>query len=237
MSGGLGCGPCEASGTHVIEDTITASAARRYYDRLGSRHDWAELYEGHAKERALALLRLAPGLTVLNAGVGTGTDHRRIVAAVRPGGTAMAVDLSAVMLEITRRRTGCAAVRADVRRLPFRVASFDRLLCAYVLDLLPARDLPCVLREFRRVLKPDGLMALVSLTEGTSPSSRLLIRGWTALYRRRPLWLGGCRPLRLAALVARHDFDVVADETVVRLAVPSQIVTATPVLPGQRDKP
>lgn len=212
----------------MIPDTVSAAAARRYYDRLGARHDWAELYEGRAKDRALALLRLAPGLTVLNAGAGTGIDHRRLVAAVRPGGMAVSVDLAAAMLDLTRRRTGSPGVRADVRRLPFLTASFDRLLSAYVLDLLPARDLPSVLGEFHRVLRPGGVMVLVSLTEGASPASRLLIGAWKAVYRRRPLWLGGCRPLRLAALVACQDFDIVADETVVQLAVPSEIVAAAP---------
>jgi ubiquinone/menaquinone biosynthesis C-methylase UbiE len=218
----------------MIQETIPASAAQRFYNRLGARHDWAELYEGHAKDRALALLRLAPGLTVLNAGVGTGTDHRRIVAAVEPGGMAVGVDLASVMLDLTRRRTGSPVVRSDIRRLPFRTSGFDRLLSAYVLDLLPARDLPRVLGEFHRVLRPGGVMVLVSLTEGASPASRLVIRAWRAIYRRRPLWLGGCRPIPLAALVGSRGFDVVADETVIQLAVPSAIVAAVPSRDGAR---
>lgn len=210
----------------MIRDTISTSSARRFYDRLGDRHSWAEIYEGRAKGRALELLDLTPGLSVLNAGVGTGVDHKRVVAAVRPSGLAVGVDVSTVMLSLARRRAGGPVVQADVRGLPFRSSSFDRLLSAYVLDLLAADDLPRVLGEFRRVLKPGGLMVLVSLTDGISPSSRALIAAYTAVYRRRPLWLGGCRPLQLSALIRGTDLHPVHHETLVQMAVPSEIVAA-----------
>jgi ubiquinone/menaquinone biosynthesis C-methylase UbiE len=155
----------------MIDETIPTWSARHYYDRLGARHDWAERYEGRAKARALALLQLRPGLSVLNAGVGTGIDHRLIVRTVGAGGTAVGLDLSATMLDLAHCRTGSPVVQADVRRLPFRPSSFDRLLSAYVLDLLPGSDLPSVLSEFSRALKPNGRMVLVSLTEGVSPSA------------------------------------------------------------------
>jgi ubiquinone/menaquinone biosynthesis C-methylase UbiE len=80
---------------------------------------------------------------------------------------AVGLDLSPVMRALTRARTGAPVCLADARRLPVRTGSIERLPCTYVLDLLPAGDLPVVLGEFQRVLAPaEGRLALVTLTEG-----------------------------------------------------------------------
>ena len=48
-----------------------------------------------------------------------------------------------------------ADVRAQLPSLPFEDASFDRILCSYVLEGAP--DDAQAMRELRRVLAPDGL--------------------------------------------------------------------------------
>lgn len=211
----------------MIPNTISTDVAQHFYDRLGRRHDWSESYESHAKARALELLALAPGQRVLNVGVGTGREHTHLAAAVGPSGVAIGLDLSPVMLRLTRRCTGSPLCKADARAIPFASASFDRLLSTYVLDLLPADDLPTLLADFRRVLKPGGRLALVALTEGVDRPSRLLISLWKAVYGVRPLTLGGCRPLQLAGMVCRAGFCQVTREVVVQLGIPSEVVVAT----------
>lgn len=208
------------------ERALSAQTARRVYDRLGRRHDWGERYEGRAKARALQLLDLHPGQRALNVGVGTGLDHRRLQAAVLPGGIAVGLDLSPVMAALTRARTGAPVCLADARRLPLRAGSVDRLLCTYVLDLLPAGDLPVVLGEFWRVLVPGGRVALVTLTEGVSVASRAVMAGWKALYAVSPIATFGCRPLQVAGLVAAAGFVGQRGEVVVQLGVPSQVIVA-----------
>ena len=205
---------------------MSAQTVRRIYDRLGQRHDWGEHYEGRAKARALQLLDARPGQRVLNVGVGTGLDHRRLQAAVLPGGVAVGLDLSPVMLALTRERTGAPVCLADARRLPLRTGSVDRLLCTYVLDLLPAGDLPVVLGEFQRVLAPGGRVALVTLTEGVSVASRAVVWAWKALYAVSPIATGGCRPLQVASLVAAAGFVGLHCEVVVQLGVPSEVIVA-----------
>lgn len=211
----------------MIAETISKEAARRFYDRLGSGHDWAERYEGRAKGRALALLDLRPGQRALNVGVGSGQDHARLQKALAPGGLAVGLDLSPVMLNLTRTRTGAPLCQADARSLPLLTASFDRLFSAYVLDLIPLRDFPGLLAEFRRVLKPGGRMALVSLTEGVTLPSRLLVAAWKMIYRVSPQACGGCRPVQLSGLVRAAGFSQVKREVVIQLGLPSEVITAT----------
>src|SRR5262249_35955584 len=70
-----------------------------------------------AVDRKLAgTLRLAPGSAVLDVGCGTGADTVALADLVSPGGRAVGVDVSAVMIEEARRR----AARRD-RSVEFRV--------------------------------------------------------------------------------------------------------------------
>jgi demethylmenaquinone methyltransferase/2-methoxy-6-polyprenyl-1,4-benzoquinol methylase len=206
--------------------TISRRAALRFYNRLGIGHDRAEIYEGRARLRGLEQLDLAPGLRLLNLGVGTGKEHFHIQEALAPGGRAVGLDLSPVMLELSRVRTGAPLLRADAIRLPFAAASFDRIFSSYLLDLLPLAELPDLLRDCRRVLKPGGRIVLVSLTEGIDAPSRAVIGLWKSLFRLRPFACGGCRPLQLAGLVEQAGFQLFSREVVVQLGVPSEVVVA-----------
>lgn len=204
---------------------VSRDSVQRFYDRLGPRLDWGDRFEARAKLRASELLQLAPGQRVLNVGVGTGRDHLRLQQAVGPKGIAVGVDISPVMLNFARAK-GALVVRADARQLPFADQSFDRLWCTYVLDLMPDDDLPCLMSEFRRVLKRGGRMALASMTEGATVPSRMLIAAWEWLYRTAPKATGGCRPLRLASLLVDAGLRLAAREIIVQCAFPSEIVAA-----------
>ncbi|MCB9101187.1 MAG: methyltransferase domain-containing protein [Anaerolineales bacterium] len=210
----------------MFENTISTAAAEQFYNRLGIGHDRAEVYEGLAKQQGLAALDLRPGQRVLNVGVGTGKEHLQLQAAVSSAGAAFGLDRSPVMLKLAYSRTGAPLCQADARRLPYASASVDRLFSSYMLDLLAAPDLPGLLAEFRRVLKPGGRMALVSLTEGVDWPSRILVGAWKTAFRLNPLWCGGCRPVQLAALVERASFAPVQREVVTQLGFPSEIIVA-----------
>lgn len=210
----------------MIEDTIDAATARRFYDRLGARHDVMAVYETRARRRAVSLLGARAGDRVLDAGAGTGVDAAELCHRVSPGGAVVAADVSPVMLGLVRARSGAEPVRADVRRLPFADATFDGVLCAYLLDLIPAAELDGVLTELRRVTRPQGRMIAVSLTEGTTPGGRALMAAWSSLHRVRPAWLGGCRPVRLVLPLTASGWAVERREVVRQIGFPSEVVAA-----------
>lgn len=210
----------------MIRDTLPKEAVRDFYDRLGAGHDAGERYERAAKARALAGLAPAPGQWVLNVGAGTGKEQRQLETAVASaGGHSVGVDLSRTMLNLTRERVPAALLcEADAYRLPFGNGRFHRLLCTYVLDLMPLADIPAVLAEFRRVLRPGGLMALVSLSSGVDWPSKLLMGLWRAAYTLSPVALGGCRPLHLQPLVQRAGFTIRKRTVVVQWGMPSEVI-------------
>lgn len=207
----------------MIEQTIARGEARQIYDRLGAGLDRAARFESRAKALALALVAVAPGQSVLHVGVGTGAEHAALLRAAGPRGLVVGYDLSRGMLQLTRQRAETPLCEGDAARLPFGAAQFDRLFSAYTLDLIPLAEIPLVLSEFRRVLRPGGLLGLVSLTEGVSLPSRLFVAGWKLAYRLDPPRLGGCRPLQLAGMLAAAGFAV-ERRVVVQRGFPSEVL-------------
>ncbi len=208
------------------EPTLSTERVRRFYNWLGARHDLGERYERRAKARALDWLDARPGERVLNAGAGTGKEHAVLARAVSPGGLAVAVDLSRTMLDLTRARSGAPVGEADVRQLPFANDAFDAVYCSYVLDLMPAAALPRVLADFGRVVRPGGRLALVALAPGVDLASKVVIGLWQLAFRVSPLFLGGCRPIRLPSLVAGAGLAILAEAVIVQGGVPSAVVLA-----------
>ena len=99
----------------------------------------------------------AAGKTVVDIGCGGGLFAEELA---RLGARVIGVDPSAPSLETARAHAGAAGLAVDYRlgsgeRLPVRDASADIACCVDVLEHV--NDVPNVLRETARVLKPGGL--------------------------------------------------------------------------------
>lgn len=112
-------------------DVRGARAVQDLYDRLAPAYDiaaWAfrPLGARRLQEKAITLLDLHPGDTVVDLGCGTGVNLPLLAAAVGERGHVVGIDLSAGMLERARRRaerhylTQVTLVQEDIRnvRLP-----------------------------------------------------------------------------------------------------------------------
>jgi len=115
---------------------------------------------------------LDPGLPggrprdVLDIGCGTGTGLFE-VARRWPGARLTGLDASVGMLDVARREQGqlpeaarkqISHVQADAAAIPAADASFDLVTTCFVLQQVP--DRAQVLREFHRVLRPGGILAI-----------------------------------------------------------------------------
>jgi hypothetical protein len=81
-------------------------------------------------------------------------------------------------------------------------------------------------------------MALVSMRQGITPGSRLLVGAWQTLYRVSPMLCGGCRPVALAALVGRLDLQLEREASIVQLGFPSQVlILRRPAAPSAPSRP
>lgn len=210
----------------MINDTLPPHDVLRLYDRIGPRYDWFSAFESRAKSLALGQMDLSPGMHVLDVGVGTGGEHLLIQEKITPGGIAFGMDLSRVMLRLTGERSGAPLCQADACYLPYAAGRFDRLYAAYVLDLIPLTAIPAVLEEFQRVLKPEGYMVILNMTEGTSLPNLAIMGAWKLAYRLSPYTCAGCRPLRLAQMVEEAGLNISYQAVISQLGLPSEIIAA-----------
>ena len=159
-----------------------------WFDEAAPDYDWinqAFSFGSGARYRRQALLRagLAPGMSALDAGSGTGVVAAQAQGIVGPRGSVTALDPSLGMLGQAAGRGVRARVRGVAEALPFASGRFDFLSMGYALRHVP--DLHATFREYRRVLKPGGRLLIL---EVTPPSSRLA-------FRLLKLYLGTLVPL------------------------------------------
>ncbi len=102
------------------------------------------------RRRTIALLHLRPGSVVLDVGCGTGDLARSLR---RSGQRAVGIDLSLGMLAAARTG-GAPLAQADAVALPFRSASVDAVVSGFAVRNFA--DLPAVVHELGRVLRPGG---------------------------------------------------------------------------------
>jgi ubiquinone/menaquinone biosynthesis C-methylase UbiE len=112
---------------------------------------------------------------VLELAAGTGLVTQRIAPVVT---RLVATDRSDAMLEVLRGRMadvpGVEIRSADALALPFADDSFDALVAANLLHLLPNPAL--ALAEMRRVLRPSGLLCAPTFCHGDTPLAHVVSR-------------------------------------------------------------
>ena len=125
----------------------------------------------------LARLRIAPGDWLLDAGCGEG---RHCFGALERGARVVGLDLDLGSLKkaagplrhvAKSKRSFGAMLQGDAFKLPFRDATFDRVICAEVMEHV--HDYPAAARELARVTKPGGRIAV---TIPTTTSELLYLR-------------------------------------------------------------
>jgi demethylmenaquinone methyltransferase/2-methoxy-6-polyprenyl-1,4-benzoquinol methylase len=133
------------------------------------------------RARAVELARLGPSERAVDVGAGTGDLAYGLLVASDPSSSVLGLDLSARMLEISRRRLDRAglgsrygALIGNAEALPLSDASLDRVVSAFTLRNIG--DLPRALAEMRRVIRPGGRAVLLELSHPPNPLFRLLYR-------------------------------------------------------------
>ncbi len=217
----------------MVEAPLSIDRIRRAYDLYS--HFYIQLavpLERRPRMRGLDAAGIGSRDTVLEVAVGPGAALLEILKRVGKETTVYGVDLSPKMLTKARRVVQAAGYtnvdlrEADTRHLPFPDGTFDVLYNSYMLDLMPVEDMPLILGEFRRVLKPGGRLSLVNFSKKDWGRRNWYERLYTALPTRWvPYLLGGCRPVFMEGLVREAGFTDVRQEFVPNV-IPAEVVTA-----------
>lgn len=136
--------------------------------------------------RREALLRagLAPGMRVLDVGIGTGLVASQAAGIVGDPALVTGLDPSPGMMGNARLPAGVKLVEGYAERIPLPDASFDFVSMGYALRHIG--DLSAAFNEFFRVLKPGGRLCVLEITR---PDNRFKAAMLKAYMRGVVPWL------------------------------------------------
>lgn len=207
--------------------------AARVYDRIGRVQDWQAFYEDRAITRLLAQADLGHAASVLEIGCGTGRLAEHMLSRLPPTVEYLGLDVSQVMARLATARLAPwpnAQVTLIDGTLPLPVADHraERIVSTYVFDLLDDEYARDVLVDLQRAIAPDGLLCLASLTFGVRWRERAVSACWSALSRRVPAVVGGCRPVRLQPILDETGWRVRHHSRVHSWGLVTEVVVAAP---------
>lgn len=128
-------------------------------------------------------LALGGDEAVLDAGCGPG-QFLEVIRGKGHRGKLVGLDQSAAMVADVRQ-LGFDAVEGDVQALPFASRSFDRVVARHMLYHVP--DIGLALREFSRVLEPDGCLLVTTNSNSSMPGILGLLQDLLAAFD-QPEW-------------------------------------------------
>ena len=212
---------------------LTHSQARVVYDRLGAKQDQQAFYEAPAFAALLHHGKWQEASRVFEVGCGTGSFAQTLLNNhLAPAALYWGMDQSPIMAELAAKRLasfgGRAAVLLSGGALQLLAAdqSIDRVVANYVLDLLSATDIRHFVNEAHRVLRPDGLLCLTSLTHGDTALAQLVMWSWQQVYHLQPARVGGCRPIRLTDYLDASQWRLRHIEVITTWGLASEVVVA-----------
>jgi len=149
--------------------TLPAEGVRSMFDRI------APVYDLMNRVMTMGLDRrwrkktvntvVAPGDRVLDACCGTGD---LAILAAKGGASVVGLDFSEQMLVRARRKSSAVEwLQGDLLALPFEDASFEAATVGF--GVRNVDDLDAALRELLRVLKPDGIVGILEITQPRGP--------------------------------------------------------------------
>jgi demethylmenaquinone methyltransferase/2-methoxy-6-polyprenyl-1,4-benzoquinol methylase len=147
------------------EGRLASDEVRCLFDRIAPVYDVMNRVMTAGLDRSWRRLAVEavvqPGDRVLDACCGTGD---LAVAAEREGGIVTGLDFSARMLERARRKSSSITwVEGDLLALPFEDGAFDSATVGF--GVRNVADLDEALAELHRVLRPNGRLAILEITQ------------------------------------------------------------------------
>ena len=191
----------EASGVRVGRGGTSPDEKVRYVRRMfgaiAPRYDLANLFISAGLHRlwkriTIDLAGVPAGGRALDVCCGTGDLALLLARRVGPGGRVVGVDFTPEMLEIAGRRAAssgygevCRFVAGDAQAVPFPDDTFDAVTVGFGIRNVGHPE--HALREWRRVLRPGGRLAVLEFSRPRNPLIRGLYDGYS--FTVMP-WLG-----------------------------------------------
>jgi ubiquinone/menaquinone biosynthesis C-methylase UbiE len=219
-----GCQP------EVLRVLQTKDEIRAFYNKISKVYDLlAEQSEEPVRQSGLEMLSAGSGEKVLEIGFGTGHCLVALAGAVGPTGKVYGIDLSDEMLKIAQENLEkeeladhVDLICGDAADLPYPTGMMDAIFISFTLELFDTPEIPKVLAECKRVLRPCGRIVVVGMSKELEGGMIMHVFEWT--HKHFPNFLD-CRPIFVRQTLESAGFRI---KDVVRktMWVPVEIVLA-----------
>ncbi len=197
----------------VIEKSRYSRNIANLYNRLAWVYDLVTDHEPAHHEEAIRIADIQKGHSVLEVACGTGRTTVQIARRIDKDGKAYAIDISEQMIQRARNKlrkrnllNRVELTLGDAKNLSFPDGTFDILYNAYMFDLMDLSNMPAILGEFKRVLKPHGKLVLLNMSKHKESKTF-----YEFLYEKGLLSFasGSCRPVFLRPCLEKAGFEKV----------------------------
>ena len=212
----------------VLRVLQTKEETKAFYDKIAKVYDvLAEHSEAPVRMAGFEMLNPQPGQQVLEIGFGTGHSLIELARSVGPSGKVFGIDLSEKMVKISQKRTDEEGMDeqielscGDALHLPYESESLDGIFMSFTLELFDTLEIPLVLAECKRVLKPGGRIVVIGMSRVLFEGLVVEIFEWT--HRHFPNYLD-CRPILVRQALEDSGFQT-CDSRIMKMWVSVEVV-------------
>jgi ubiquinone/menaquinone biosynthesis C-methylase UbiE len=214
----------------VLRVFQTKDQTKAFYNKISHVYDLlSERSEAPMRKAGLALLQPRPGETALEIGFGTGHSLVALAKAVGPKGRVLGLDLSDQMAKLAKQNLAKAGLLGrtrircgDATQLPYADASVDAIFLSFTLELFDTPEIPKVLSQCLRVLRPGGRIVVVGMSKDGPKDPLINVFEWT--HKHFPKFLD-CRPIYVRRAIEAAGF-VVRKALTKHMWIPVEIILA-----------
>lgn len=207
----------------------TKDQARASYNRMSR---WYDLMAGWAERKyrlaGLELLCSQDGEQILEIGFGTGFCLERLARLVGNVGRIYGIDISEGMKTVAQKKLAKAGYLdrieltcGDAAKLPYASGNFDAVFISFTLELFDTPEIPIVLEECFRVLRPGGRLGVVAMAKGDPTGVMEHLYEW--FHHKWPQY-ADCRPIYVSGSMKAAGFQIRESTTMSMWGLPVEVI-------------
>jgi ubiquinone/menaquinone biosynthesis C-methylase UbiE len=220
--------------TTILRVLQSKDQTKAFYNKISRVYDaLSERSEAPMRKAGLDLLNAADGESVLEIGCGTGHSLVSLAKAVGPRGKVFGIDLSDKMLKVAKANLANASLLdrsrlrcGDATQLPYTESSMNAVFMSFTLELFDSPEIPKVLGECLRVLRPGGRIVVVGMSKEAKHDPMIGAFEWT--HEHFPNFLD-CRPIYVREALVKAGFKI-QNALIKHMWIPVEIVLGAKLL-------